>query len=315
MTCWRCSGAVAAAEPSCRTCGAPVAAAASADVAATGAAGSTGTLTAPDLATTAWPAAGPGWAGTPAAGAPPGWGAAPAWGAAPGWGQSSGWSAPSAARPPQRLAQWLVGLLAVGVLVDLTALATGLVYRTVVVDLLDPAGDVTEQRVLDVEQVYGGVGVLQTVLLLTCGVLFLVWFSRVDDVVREMGARGLRHSHGWAVGSWFVPLLNLVRPKQMVDDAWRASDPDLPPGAGRLQGSAPPPWVTVWWALWVIMGFLYGAGLSTGETLEDLQRSVEVTLVADAMSAAAGALALLLVHRLSQRVRRLAGARGHLTGA
>jgi ABC-type Fe3+ transport system permease subunit len=99
----------------------------------------------------------------------------------------------------------------------------------------------------------------------------------------------------------------------MVDDAWRAADPHLPPGAGVQLGSGPPGWVTLWWTLWVLSNFVYWRGTSTGETLQDLQRSVDITLAADVMSIAAGLLALLLVHRLNQRVRRQAQVRGQLT--
>jgi hypothetical protein len=172
---------------------------------------------------------------------------------------------------------------------------------------------VSEQQVLDVEATYGGVGIAQTLVVLTCGVLFLVWFSRVDGTVRTLGAAGLRHGHGWAVGSWFVPFLNLVRPKQMVDDVWRASDPQLPQGAGMLTTGRAPRWLMLWWALWLLTSALAWAGVSTGETLEDLRSSVVLTLLADLASVGGGVLALLLVRLLSRRVQQQAQSRGYGT--
>jgi uncharacterized membrane protein YebE (DUF533 family) len=49
-----------------------------------------------------------------------------------------------------------------------------------------------------------------------------------------------------------------------------------------------------------------------GETLEDLRSAAVVTLASDLLAVAAGALAALLVHRLSARVRRRAGTPGVL---
>ncbi len=31
-----------------------------------------------------------------------------------------------------------------------------------------------------------------------------------------------RYGHGWAIGGWFVPILNFWRPMQVVNDVWRA---------------------------------------------------------------------------------------------
>lgn len=72
------------------------------------------------------------------------------------------------------------------------------------------------------------IGMLQLLLYLGTVLAFLVWFRRAYRNLPILGAESLRFSNGWAVGAWFVPFLNLVRPKQLADDIWRASDPALP---------------------------------------------------------------------------------------
>ena len=32
---------------------------------------------------------------------------------------------------------------------------------------------------------------------------------------------------GWAIGPWFVPILNLFRPWQIAVETWEGSDPDM----------------------------------------------------------------------------------------
>ena len=43
------------------------------------------------------------------------------------------------------------------------------------------------------------------------------------------GGRRLRYRPWWAVGAWLLPVFSLFRPKQVLNDVWRASDPHLPP--------------------------------------------------------------------------------------
>ena len=87
----------------------------------------------------------------------------------------------------------------------------------------EPPGPATPSALSDL--VFGAEGLV----LLLVAVLFLAWFRRVYRNLEALGARGLRFKTGWAFWGWFVPLLGLLRPKQLLDDVWRASDPDLPP--------------------------------------------------------------------------------------
>jgi Domain of unknown function (DUF4328) len=65
-------------------------------------------------------------------------------------------------------------------------------------------------------------------------VVYLVWFSRAYKNLTSLGATDLRYGSGWAIGAWFVPILNLWRPKQIANDIWRASDPAAPPDQEQL---------------------------------------------------------------------------------
>lgn len=78
---------------------------------------------------------------------------------------------------------------------------------------------------------------------LLVGVLFIVWLYTAHHSAR-MDRTVLEHGSGWAIGGWFVPVLNLWRPFQMVTDVRRgatgSSSVDIP----RRQG-----W---WWGTWVV---------------------------------------------------------------
>jgi hypothetical protein len=85
---------------------------------------------------------------------------------------------------------------------------------------------------------------LQGLSVPLAGAFFLSWLTRacwnVDAV--EPGSR--RFSDGWVSGAWFVPVVNLYRPLQIVHDVWRA---------GRVGNEALP---TVWWIAFMAWGWI-----------------------------------------------------------
>ena len=91
--------------------------------------------------------------------------------------------------------------------------------------------------------------------------LLIVWLYTAHHSAR-MDRTVLKHGSGWAIGGWFVPVLNLWRPLQMVTDVRRGATGESTVDVPRRQG-----W---WWGTWVmayglavISGFIYDAAAST----------------------------------------------------
>lgn len=99
------------------------------------------------------------------------------------------------------------------------------------------------------------IGIGQAVVYLATIVLFLCWIGRAYRNVGALSTRKSRFAPGWAVGSWFVPFLNLVRPYQIVRETWWVSS--SPSDADRAEpGCTPkaPAIVKWWWAVFLISG-------------------------------------------------------------
>jgi hypothetical protein len=148
-------------------------------------------------------------------------------------------------------------------------------------------------------------GGLALVTFIVTIVLFLMWFARAYKNLVALGATDLRFTHGWAVGAWFVPILNLWRPKQIANDIWRASDPALQPTAGASWRERPVSGLlTLWWLAWVVS--VYGWNLSTrlyfsGDGADDLRDADYADLVALSLDITAAALAIAVVRKLTER--------------
>jgi hypothetical protein len=98
----------------------------------------------------------------------------------------------------------------------------------------------------------GGLALVELALLILGAIFVLRWLHLAYRNLTAIGAAELRFTPGWAVGWWFVPIANIVRPKQVLDDLWRASAADeTGPGWRGL----PRPNVTaIWWLTLVLAG-------------------------------------------------------------
>jgi Domain of unknown function (DUF4328) len=149
-------------------------------------------------------------------------------------------------RDPSGLTKFLQRLLFVSILVACVALFDDLAEFVQV-----QSGKATPDQVVDDDPVQGIVGLLQSGLGLVTGITFLKWVYRAYKNIQGFGAENLRYSPGWAVAYYFMPVLSLFRPVQVMNEIWRASDD--PRDWRRRPGS----WlIGSWWALFLVYGLV-----------------------------------------------------------
>jgi hypothetical protein len=152
------------------------------------------------------------------------------------------------------------------------------------------------------------------VALVLSAVVWVLWQQRARRCARGLGAGGQRHSETVAALSWIIPFANLVLPKHVTNDLWRASDPEAPP-AHNVGGK--PVWAVIdlWWALWILGGvigrFLITADEpDTFDELDSYLSSLRLELGATLVTVASGVLAILIVQRITARLLERAQRRG-----
>jgi Domain of unknown function (DUF4328)/Protein of unknown function (DUF2510) len=96
---------------------------------------------------------------------------------------------------------------------------------------------------------------IASLVLLVVAIFFLIWFHKAATVAAQAGVPA-RRSPGWAVGSWFIPIVNFWFPYQSAVDMF-------PPGHPAR------PMVKRWWGLWLATAFsayvvIIGSVLATG---------------------------------------------------
>lgn len=141
--------------------------------------------------------------------------------------------------------------------------------------------------------------IIEQLLYLATTVAFLMWVHRAYLNLARAGAPGLRFTPGWAVGYWFVPVLNIVRSKQILDDLWRATTP-REDADSKDKG----PLTIFWLCALVVAGLARIIARRHGATIDGLKQMNGLLMVSHLAYIAAAAILYRLVNSVTARLER-----------
>ncbi len=153
---------------------------------------------------------------------------------------------------------------------------------------------------------------VELVLLIVTAIVFLRWLVRAVSLASTMSATRLKWTGSAAAWAFFMPIVGLWRPFQVVRDVHDALAPDAVPepaprpvldGSGGYRRvemkSAPPPLpvphasIGLWWALFIGARLLNYGDVHVGEA----------RVLGDLLSIASAMLGLFVVRAIDGRVR------------
>jgi uncharacterized membrane protein (DUF485 family) len=73
------------------------------------------------------------------------------------------------------------------------------------------------------------------------------WLYRAYKNLRALGHTHTEFTPGWAIGYFFVPIVGLWKPYQVVSELWKKSDPSESSGGSAI--------VAFWWLCFLLLGF------------------------------------------------------------
>lgn len=188
-----------------------------------------------------------------------------------------------------------------------------------------------ETRLASADTLVNGAVVTGYVVLLATAFLFLRWVRQLVVLTRVLGGRGLPWTPKQATWAFFLPIVSLFRPYQVLRDVQRELDPEeiLPPevrldrdGGGDYRSPAfvlppaakalPNAFLGVWWGLFVGMNVLSRAVSSStrhAESAAAIVRAYQAEMALDVLAIAAAFFAVRVVQgltaRLGERFRRI----------
>ena len=188
--------------------------------------------------------------------------------------------------------------LGIILLSEVAGLVTG-VGRLLLVQWVT-GGRAVLQEVAEVSDfLVGCAAIFQLAALVACAIAFSMWFHRVYRNLPILGATGLALTPARAVGGFYIPFVNLIRPLEAMDEIWLnsqlpAADPLLPPEQPRT--------VKIWWLSFLAANILANLGATLLRGADDLSRlrwGTVAMLVSDALAIVAAISAMHLVRQIS----------------
>jgi hypothetical protein len=199
------------------------------------------------------------------------------------------------------MASVVIGLLAVQIVLMVVE-AVALSHRIGLLHRVQAGVYVSQAQGEDADNALGAVTSIGVLVFIATVVVWCLWQHRAQRNVVELTAGGLGFTPGWAVGWWFIPLANLVKPFQAVRELWKASH-----GGDTWRHTSTWPVIGLWWAFWLVgnihlwfgsneFGFGFGVGNIGGPTtLSALISHDTWEIVSLGLRATAAILAIVIV--------------------
>ena len=188
-----------------------------------------------------------------------------------------------------------VTMLLLGIGLSVEAIAC----LTEVVGVMQRDGISEDGRLL-LDTLIGLQGLAQLLIFLATAVFFGMWEHRANSNLRLFDDQYVEYKPGWAVGWYFIPFANLVKPYQAMLEIWKGSDPTVPPNDPDARKAAPIGLIPrFWWAFWIISNI---AGNFAGRASMRMDYRGEEVMLLNAFSDAMGVFSCLAAFLLVREV-------------
>lgn len=131
---------------------------------------------------------------------------------------------------------------------------------------------------------------LDIIVGLTAGIIFLRWVYITTMNCRGFGARGMSYNPGQAVGTYFMPLYCLYKPYYSLKEIWQCSQNPL-----HWKGMKGSPAIISWWVLWNLSSYYTNIDQSSSNSHIDLNTILVSSMYTKSVHIIMCLLALYLV--------------------
>ena len=178
---------------------------------------------------------------------------------------------------PQNLTSWVVRFLWLHIFISAFAVAVNALEFDFFKDIESQSFQ-TEEELIIAGELIDQLQVVATVLFLITfflgGIVILKWIYRSNTNAGFLGAKDMKFSPGWSVGWFFIPVANLWKPFQAMQEIYNAS---LNPV--NWKDLEKPKIVQQWWGLWIISNSLTQFNNNKAEKAETISELINLNLL------------------------------------
>lgn len=125
------------------------------------------------------------------------------------------------------------------------------------------------------------IGLVFSIAYLFSAVVFIQWFRRAYYNL-HLTVNNLSHTEGWAAGSWFVPIVSLYRPYQIMKELYHETEELLKSKGLSIHFNFHAGLLGWWWALWIlnisIGQFIFRYSMKA-ESIDELTTSTMASMI------------------------------------
>lgn len=204
-------------------------------------------------------------------------------------------------RPNAQRAKNAIILLLIVMILDIASLISGYLQYNLLqnivngVEVSEAAADANDNR----EQL---IALIYMVAYIISAFTFIMWFRRAYYNLHQK-LDYLNHPEGWAAGAWFVPVVNLYRPYQIMQELYEETQGLLQKNeinSGRYLSSDTLGW---WWGLWILTNIVAQIAFRMSTNAQLPQDYINMTAVQMASDFLSIPLALLAIKVVSDYAR------------
>ena len=154
------------------------------------------------------------------------------------------------------------------------------------------------------EIAFVGWSFLAGVVVIVAAVTSLVWVYSTSKAGDARGATDRRWRGGWTIGSWLIPVANLVLPKLVFNELEKIFQVPFRgvPIEGEWRAEERTQLADLWWALWAASSLVSGASLfispSDPLTGSAMSTAANVGAMSMLLNAASGVFFVMVVRRI-----------------
>lgn len=133
-----------------------------------------------------------------------------------------------------------------------------------------------------------------------CAILFIMWFRRAYYNLHQLNPGYPSETEGWAAGAWFVPILNLFRPYNIMKEIWAGT---LALAPNRVSQQYPGGIISTWWILWIVLSVVERGVSGMYKTAEDapsFQTAIIIQVINILLTTVCAALLIYLIRSYSK---------------
>lgn len=144
------------------------------------------------------------------------------------------------------------------------------------------------------------IGLVYIVLYLVSAVIFIRWFRRACFNL-NLKVKTLTFTDGWAAGAWFVPILALYRPYQIMKELFEQTSKYLTKnGVDKNQENSFLPTINIWWTLWILNSVLGQISFRYSRNSSTVDEFINGTIISLISSVIAIPLAIYTVKLINE---------------